>query len=109
MGKYIIRKSFDGKYWWVLTSPNGENLLTSETYTSKESCLDGVQISRESLKASNFKMLMTPRKFEPYFTQIADNYKILAKSEIYSTAYERDAATDTVKHHAADAVIEDLS
>jgi uncharacterized protein YegP (UPF0339 family) len=109
MGKYIIRKSFDGKYWWVLIAPNGENLLTSETYISKESCINGVQTSKESLKDSNFKMLMTPRKYEPYFTQIADNYQLLARSEIYTTAYARDAATDTVKNYAADSIIEDLS
>ena len=109
MGKYIIRKSFDGKYWWVLIAPNGENLLTSETYTSKESCLNAVQISKESLKDSNFKMLMTARKYEPYFTQIADNYQILARSETYPAAYARDAATDFVKNYAADAFIEDLS
>lgn len=52
---------------------------------------------------------MTARKYEPYFTQIADNYQILARSEIYPAAYARDAATDTVKNYAADAVIEDLS
>jgi hypothetical protein len=109
MGKYIIRKSFDGKYWWVLIGPNEENLLTSEAYTSRESCLKGVEISKDSLKDSNFKMLMTARKYEPYFTQIADNYQILARSEMYSTAYARDAATDSVKNCAANAVIEDLS
>jgi len=109
MTKYIIRKSFDGKYRWVLIAPNGDNLLTSEVYTSKEGCLNGVQISKESLKDSNFKMLMTAKKYQPYFTQIADNYQILARSEIYSAAYARDAASDTVKNYAADAVIEDLS
>lgn len=61
MTKYIIRKSFDGKYRWFLIAPNGDNLLTSEAYTSKEACLNGVQISKESLKDSNFKMLMTAK------------------------------------------------
>lgn len=35
MSKYIIRKTSNGQYWWVLKAPNGETLLTSETYTTK--------------------------------------------------------------------------
>lgn len=108
MAKYLIRKATNGQYWWVLKAGNGETLITSETYTTKQNCLSGVQSSKINVADSNFRRL-TSRRNEPYFTQNAANYQVLGTSEMYSSTYARDAGIESVKRNAPTATIEDLT
>ncbi|WP_294323321.1 YegP family protein [uncultured Chryseobacterium sp.] len=108
MSKYIIRKTSNGQYWWVLKAPNGETLLTSETYTTKQNCQGGIASSKVSVADANFRRLTSVRN-EPYFTQNSNNYQVLGTSEMYSSIYNRDNGIEAVKRYAPNAVIEDLS
>lgn len=108
MAKYIIRKASNGQYWWVLKAPNGETLLTSETYTTKQNCHSGIVSSKASLADSNFRRLLSTRN-EPYFTQNSNNYQVLGTSEMYSSTYARDSGIESVKRYAQNAIIEDLT
>jgi len=108
MGKYIIRKTSNGQYWWVLRASNGEILITSETYTTKQNCIEGINSSKVSIKDSNFRRLLSIRN-EPYFTQNANNNQVLGTSEMYSSTYARDSGIESVKRYAPNAIIEDLS
>lgn len=42
-----IKKSKDGKFYFVVTATNGQVLATSETYTRKSNCKKGIQAMRE--------------------------------------------------------------
>jgi len=108
MSKYIIRKTSNGQYWWVLKAPNGETLLTSETYTTKQNCQNGITSSKVSVAESNFRRLTSVRN-EPYFTQNSNNYQVLGTSEMYSSTYGRDNGIESVKRYAPIATIEDLT
>lgn len=108
MGKYQIKKTSNGQFRWTLKATNGETLLTSETYVSKQGCLDGVASSKASVADSNFRRLTSVRN-EPYFTQNANNNQVLGTSEMYSSIYNRDNGIEAVKRFAPNAVIEDLS
>lgn len=108
MAKYVIRKATNGQFWWVLKAGNGETILTSETYTTKQSCLDGVASSKLNIYDGNFNRLTSVRN-EPYFTQIAGNFQTLGTSEMYSSIYAREAGIGSVKRNARMAVIEDLT
>ncbi|MBU7570471.1 MAG: YegP family protein [Flavobacterium sp.] len=108
MAKYVISKATNGQFWWVLKAGNGETILTSETYTTRQSCLDGVASSRLNIYDGNFKRLTSIRN-EPYFTQIAGNFQTLGTSEMYSSIYAREVGIESVKRNARMAVIEDLT
>lgn len=108
MSKYVIRKATNGQFWWVLKAGNGETLLTSETYTTKQSCLNGVDSSKLSIADSNFKRLNS-RSFQPYFTQVANNSQVLGTSEMYSSTFARDSGIESVKNNARNAIVEDLT
>ena len=40
--KYEIKNSDDGQFYFTLHSRNGEIITTSELYTQKHSCYDGI-------------------------------------------------------------------
>jgi uncharacterized protein YegP (UPF0339 family) len=40
---FKIKRSKDDQYYWILVAANGETLCQSETYTSKQSALKGIE------------------------------------------------------------------
>lgn len=108
MGKYQIRKTSNGQFRWTLKASNGETLLTSETYVSRQGCLDGVASSKVCVADKNFDK-KTSVSGQPYFNQVANNYQVLGTSEMYSSTSARDNGIDSVKRNAPTATIEDLT
>lgn len=106
--KYVIRKATNGQYYWALNASNGQVLLTSETYTTKESCKGGISSSKISVTESHFRRL-TATNLQSYFTQIANNYQVLGTSETYVSTQGRDNGISAVKRDAPIANIEDLT
>ncbi|MGG3841606.1 YegP family protein [Anoxybacillus kestanbolensis] len=41
--KFKIRSSRDGQYYFVLIAPNNEVVATSETYSTKQKCKEGIE------------------------------------------------------------------
>jgi len=108
MAKYQIKKTSNDQYRWVLKASNGETLLTSETYISKQGCNAGIESSRVCIADKNFDKKTSIRN-EPYFTQVANNGQVLGTSEMYSSTSARDTGIDAVKRSAPIATVEDLT
>ena len=108
MGKYQIKRTSNGQFRWILKATNGEILITSESYVSKQGCLDGVASSKVCIADKNFDK-KTSTAGQPYFNQVANNYQILGTSEMYSSIAARDNGIDSVKRNASTATIEDLT
>jgi uncharacterized protein YegP (UPF0339 family) len=51
-GKFVIKKSGEGKYRFVLKAGNGEIIATSESYTTKASAKNGIESVKENAKAA---------------------------------------------------------
>ena len=47
-GSFVMQKSANGQYFFVLKAGNGERIAQSETYSSKAAALSGI----ESVKAN---------------------------------------------------------
>lgn len=108
MAKYVMTKTSDNEFRWVLKAGNGEPLLTSETFTTKQNCRASIESSKKNLGDDSFKKLDSVRH-EPYFTQVAGNHQPLATSEMYASAQSRDNGIESVRKNAPDAQIEDLT
>jgi len=46
-GKFVVKKSQNGKFRFNLLASNGQVIATSETYESKTSALNGVESVRK--------------------------------------------------------------
>jgi uncharacterized protein YegP (UPF0339 family) len=104
MGKYQIAKTSDGQFRWTLKASNGENLITSESYTTKQNCLKGIESSRLCVADKNFDK-KTSTSGKPYFNQIANNYQVLGTSQMYSSTAAQEGGIESVKRNAPDATI----
>jgi len=80
---FEIARSSDKKYYWSLKASFGQVLLTSGIYTSKDKCIEGIVLSKASIKNSNFLPQQTTNG-EYYIVQISTDCQFLSRSEFYS-------------------------
>lgn len=100
--KYVLYKHDRNTqpYHWVLKSPNGETILTSEAYASEAGALNGIRSVKVNCKTdSNYKRL-TANNGSPYFKlNSPDNGQTIGVSEMYSSIQARDNGIESVKEN----------
>lgn len=47
--KFVLKKASSGKYHFTLITPNGEILVASELYETKDSAWEGIELFRSSI------------------------------------------------------------
>ncbi|MDW3649989.1 MAG: YegP family protein [Bacteroidia bacterium] len=106
--KYQLYKS-GSEYRFRLKARNGEIILKSEGYTSKSSCLSGIEsVKRNSPYDNRYeRKISTNQKY--YFVLKAANGEIIGVSELYSSRQSREVGINSVKLVAPSAPIEDLT
>lgn len=108
MAKFEIQKSKDFKFYWVLKANNGEIVLTSQMYVSKQGSQNGIQSCKNSLNDTNFKRLKSQNGLF-YFNQIASNGEIIGVSETYVSSAGCEGGISTVKLISKNAIVVDLT
>lgn len=107
--KYVLKKSTNNQFYWVLNAANGEVILkSSETYVYKQGCQTSIASSRTCVADSNFKRLKAING-QFYFTQIANNGLTLGISEMYINAQGCENGIASVKKNAPIANYEDTT
>jgi uncharacterized protein YegP (UPF0339 family) len=108
-GKFEIKRAKDGQFYFNLKARNGEIILTSETYTTKANVQNGVtSVMTNALLDQRFER-KTSKRGEPYFVLKAANGEPIGVSEMYSSLAAMENGVESVKHHAPEARLEDLS
>jgi uncharacterized protein YegP (UPF0339 family) len=107
MGKFIITKREDGEFYFNLKAGNGLVILTSEGYSSKDECFNGIESAkRNSMDESKFEKLFQNGKF--YYNLRATNGQIIGSSQMYETENSVKNGIISVKMNAPDADIEEI-
>ena len=120
MGKFVVKETATG-FKFDLKAGNGEVIATSEVYTTKAACLNGIESVKnncvgevEDQTVENFEEKKHP-KFEMYtdksgefrFRLKARNGEIIAVSEGYKTKASCENGIESVKKNAPEAPIEE--
>lgn len=102
MGKFVVRQTPTG-IKFDLKAGNGQVILTSEVYTTKAACLNGIEsVKKNSQEDSRFERLDS-KNGKPYFNLKATNGQVIGTSELYESVVARDNGIESVKKNAADA------
>ena len=109
MGKFVITKQVNGEFGFSLKAGNGETILTSEGYTTKSNCHNGIDsVKRNAPDENKYDRKMSSNgKF--YFTLEAANGQTIGVSELYENETGRNNGIMSVKTQAPDAVIQDAT
>ena len=109
MGKFVIKKRSNGEFQFNLKATNGQVILTSEGYSSKSGCLNGVDsVKTNAPHDSRYERKMSSnRKY--FFNLKSTNGQVIGTSEMYENNSGRENGIESVKSNAPGASIEDLT
>ncbi len=106
-GKFILKKSSDGQFRFVLKAGNGETILTSELYKVKSSALNGIESVKKNAALDERYERKVDKAGHPRFNLKAGNHEIIGSSEGYNSEAARDNGIASVKANAPTAAVED--
>ena len=106
-GKFVLKKTSNGKFSFNLLAGNGQTILTSEVYEAKASAQNGIEsVRKNAADAARFDKLQA-KDGSPYFTLKATNGQVIGQSQMYSSAAARDAGVASVQANAPAAALDD--
>ena len=105
MGKFVISTRKNGEFQFNLEAGNGQVILTSEGYTTKPACLNGVEsVKKNSQNPDRFEN-KTTEKGAFRFNLKASNGQVIGVSQNYTSESGRDNGIESVRKNAPDASI----
>ena len=107
MGKFVITKRTNGEFQFNLKAGNGQTILSSEGYSSKAACLNGIESVKTNSKDDSKFDKLESKSGKPYFNLKASNGQIIGSSEMYESTSARDNGIASVKTNADDATTDD--
>lgn len=108
-GKFVLKKSDNGQFYFNLKAGNGEIILTSESYTTKQGASNGLASIRVNALLDERYERKTATNGSPYFILKAANGEPLGRSEMYSSTAAMENGIASVKINAPTANVEDLT
>ena len=105
--KFDLKKIPSGKHMFNLKAGNGQIILTSELYDSKQAVQNGIaSVKSNAATDARYERNMS-KKHQPYFVLKAGNGQVIGRSEMYSDSSGMENGIASVKNNAIDAPIDD--
>lgn len=92
-----------------LLAINGENILHSESYVTRQGCLNGIRSVKANSPIDSRYNRRNASNGQFYFVLKASNGEIIGTSETYISKYGMENGISAVKRDAPSARIEDLT
>lgn len=105
----IFKGEENNQFYFRFNASNGEQLLSSEGYVSKQGCQNGIDsVKTNAPFDATYHRIDTLNDFR--YNMVAPNHEVIARSsEGYTTKHNREHAIEIVKRAAPQAPIEDLT
>ncbi|ANH82518.1 hypothetical protein A8C56_17440 [Niabella ginsenosidivorans] len=107
MGKFVITKRKNGEFQFNLKAGNGQVILTSEGYTTRAACDNGIESVKKNAHDDHHYERKVSTNNKPYFNLKATNGQVIGKSELYESEAARENGIESVKKNAPGAEITD--
>lgn len=108
-GKFVISKRSNGEFQFVLKAGNGEPILSSEGYSAKASCSNGIESVRKNSQDPKRYELKTASNGKLYFNLTASNGQVVGTSQMYADAGGREGGIASVTVNAPTATVDDTT
>lgn len=107
MGKFVVSTRANGEFQFNLKADNGQVILSSEGYTSKAGCENGIESVRKNAPDDEKYDRLESKNGKYYFNMKAGNGQIIGSSQMYESESGRDNGIDSVKRNAPGATVEE--
>ena len=109
MGKFEVSKRKNEEFQFNLKANNGQVILSSEGYTTKAACMNGIEsVKKNSQDESKFDVLESKNE-KNYFNLKATNGQIIGTSQMYEAMASCKNGVQSVMNNAPEAeIVEEL-
>lgn len=104
----VFQSDKNEKYYFNLKAGNGQIILSSQAYATKDGCMNGIESVKTNSADDNFEQKEAANG-KLHFTLKAANGQIVGSSQMYEGQSGVDGGIESVKKNAPDAVIDDLT
>lgn len=109
MGRYEIKKSSNGNYYYTLKAPNHETVVVGEQLTNYNDVKSAIQQSMSSSSRADKIIKRLSSSGKPYFNLVAENGAILGSSQLYSSDASLERGIESIrKYGTSDALVVDV-
>ena len=109
MGKFVVTVRKNGEFQFNLKATNGQVILTSEGYTKKESCLNGIESVRKNGPIEERYEIKAAKNGKPFFNLKATNGQVIGSSQMYASERTMNQGIASVMRNAPDSpVVEEI-
>lgn len=106
-GKFELKKSKNGKFFFNLLAGNGQIILTSEMYEAKASAVGGIESVKKNGSDKARYVTMTAKDGSPYFVLKAGNGQVIGQSQMYSGEAACAGGIESCMNNAPGAAVDD--
>ncbi|WCM42565.1 YegP family protein [Flavobacterium sp. CBA20B-1] len=107
MGKFVVSKRKNEEFQFNLKASNGQIILSSEGYTTKAACMNGIEsVKKNSQDETKFETLQAKNE-KYYFNLKATNGQIIGSSQMYESAAGCQNGIQSVMNNAPEAEVEE--
>jgi len=107
MAKFEMKVAKDDQFFFRLKADNGETILASEMYKSKDGCKNGVESVKKNAGSADRYEKRSSSAEQAYFVLKAANHEIIGTSQQYSSESARDAGIAAVMRAGPGATLDD--
>ena len=105
MGKFVVTVRKNGEFQFNLKATNGQVILSSEGYTTRTACLNGIEsVKKNAVKESNFE-IKEAKNGKPFFNLKASNGQVIGSSQMYASPVTMKQGIASVMKNAPDAPV----
>lgn len=106
MGKFVISTRKNGEFQFNLKADNGQVILTSEGYTTRAACENGIEsVRKNSGDDARYERKRSTNE-KHYFNLKASNGQVIGSSEMYESSAAMENGIASVTKNAPDASVE---
>lgn len=107
MGKFKVSVRKNGEFQFTLQASNGQTILTSEGYTSKAACYNGIESVRKNAPDDSRYERKTTSNGKTHFNLTSTNGQIIGTSQMYESPAGMETGIASVKTNAPGAGVEE--
>ena len=107
MGKFVVSTRKNGEYQFNLLATNGQVILTSEGYTTKAACLNGIESVKKNAQVEARFEIKVAKNGKPFFNLKATNGQVIGASQMYASETTMKNGIKSVMNNAPEAPVID--
>jgi uncharacterized protein YegP (UPF0339 family) len=107
MGNFVIKKATNGEHYFNLKAANFQIILTSQMYSSKSACFNGIESVRNNCSDDSRYERKQSVNNKHYFVLKASNGGIIGNSEMYASKAGMENGIESVKKNGRNTTVID--